>query len=145
MQIWYSGVFFCFRQQHFRRTAVFWKWVRTSGVWQVVAFRVLHLAKDQEERIAAFSRELGKLHASFAVIEEEHFLMGTRVHAALEKMSSSNLKMEFQVNARVFLDEFCSTILSTVAVRSKLGQGVSCFCPEIQALFLYGQLLDGLN
>ena len=50
-----------------------------------------------------------------------------------------------------FLEEFCSTILSTVAARSKLGQGVSCFCPEIilggddhSAFFLHGQLLDGL-
>ena len=90
-------------------------------------------------------------HSSFAAIDEEHFLVGTRIHAALEKMSSSYLRKEFQSNARRFLDEFCSTILSTVAARSKLGQGVSCFCPEIilggddhSAFFLHGQLLDGL-
>ena len=77
--------------------------------------------------------------------------MGTRNHAALEKMASSYLKREFQRNGRRFLDEFCSTILSTVAARSKLGQGVSCFCPEVilggdnhSAFFLYGQLLDGI-
>ena len=76
--------------------------------------------------------------------------MGTRIYAALEKMSSSYLKREFRSNARRFFDELCSTILSTVASRSKLGQGVSCFCPEIilggdehSAVFLYGQLLDG--
>ena len=86
-------------------------------------------------------------HSSFAAIDEEQFLVGTRIHAALEKMSSSYLRKEF----RCFLDEFCSTILSTVAARSKLGQGVSCFCPEINlggdehsAFFLHGQLLDGL-
>ena len=90
-------------------------------------------------------------HSSFAAIDEEHFLVGTRIHAALEKMSSSYLRKEFRTNARRFLDEFCSTILSTVAARSKLGQGVSCFCPEIilggddhSAFFLFGQLLDGL-
>ena len=90
-------------------------------------------------------------HSSFAAIDEEHFLVGTRIHAALEKMSSSYLRKEFRNNARRFLDEFCSTILSTVAARSKLGQGVSCFCPEIilggddhSAFFLHGQLLDGL-
>ena len=89
--------------------------------------------------------------SSFAAIVEEHFLVGTRIHAALEKMSSSHLKREFRSNARRPLDEFCSTILSTVAAGSKLGQGVSCFCPEIihrgddhSAFFLYGQLLDGL-
>ena len=98
---------------------------------------------------------MGRLHAaepfSFASIDEEHFLVGTRIHAALEKMSSSYLKREVRSNARRFLDEFCSTILSTVAASSKLGQGVSCFCPELilggedhSAFFLYGQLLDGL-
>ena len=90
-------------------------------------------------------------HSSFAGIDEEHFLVGTRIHADLEKISSSYLKREFRSNARRFLDDFCSTILSTVTARSKLGQGVSCFCPEIilggddhSAFFLYGQLLDGL-
>ena len=90
-------------------------------------------------------------HSSFAAIDEEHFLVGSRIHAALEKMSSSYLRKEFRSNAHRFLDEFRSTILSSVAARSKLGQGVSCFCPEIilggdnhSTFFLHGQLLDGL-
>ena len=90
-------------------------------------------------------------HSSITAIDEEHLLVGTRIHATLEKMSSSYLKKEFRSNARRLLDEFCSTALSTVAARSKLGQGVSCFFPEIflggkdhSAFFLYGQLLDGL-
>ena len=90
-------------------------------------------------------------HSSVTAIEEEHFLVGTRVHAALEKMTSQYLKKEFRSSARRFLEEFTSTVLSTVAARSKLGQGVSCFCPEIiiggedySAFFLFGQLLDGL-
>ena len=42
-----------------------------------------------------------------------------------------------------------STILSTAAARSPVGQGLSCFCPEIviggySALQFFGQLLDGL-
>ena len=44
-----------------------------------------------------------------------------------------------------------STILSTVAARSPIGQGLCCFCPEIviggddySAFHLFGQLLDGL-
>ena len=90
-------------------------------------------------------------HSSFAAIGEEHFLIGTRVHAALEKMTSQYLKKEFRNSARRLLEEFSSTVLSTVTARSKLGQGVSCFCPEIiiggddhSAFFLFGQLLDGL-
>ena len=90
-------------------------------------------------------------HPSFAAIDEEHFLVGTRIHATLEKKSSSYLKKEFRSNTRRLLNEFCRTTLSTVAARSKLRQGVSCLCPEIllggddqSAFFLYRQLLDGL-
>ena len=90
-------------------------------------------------------------HSSFTAIEDQHFLLGTRVHAALEKMTSQYLKKEFRSSARLFLEDFTSTVLSTVAARSKLGQGVRCFCPEIiiggddhSAFFLFGQLLDGL-
>ena len=89
--------------------------------------------------------------SSFTAIEDQHFLHGTRVHAALEKMTSQYLKKEFRSSARRFLEDFTSTVLSTVAARSKLGQGVNCFCPEIviggddhSAFFLFGQLLDGL-
>ena len=91
-------------------------------------------------------------HSSFAGFDEEHFLVGARIHAALEKMPSPYLKKEFRSNARRFFDEFCSTILSTVAARSKLGQGVNCFCPELilggddhYAFFVNGQLLVGLS
>ena len=66
-------------------------------------------------------------HSSFTAIEEEHFLVETRVHAALEKMTSHYLEKKFRSSARRFLEEFTSTVLSTVAARSKLGQGVSCF------------------
>ena len=90
-------------------------------------------------------------HSSFTAIEDQHFLVGTRAHAALENMTSQKLKKEFRSSARRFLEDFTSTVLSTVAARSKLGQGVSCFCPEIiiggddhSAFFLFGQLLDGL-
>ena len=90
-------------------------------------------------------------HSFFTAIGEEHFLVGTCMHVALEKMTSQYLKKEFRSSARRFLVNFTSTVLSTVAARSKLGQGVSCFCPEIiiggddhSAFFLFGQLLDGL-
>ena len=91
-------------------------------------------------------------HSSFTAIDEDQFLVGTRVHAALEKKEKSQyLKKEFKSCARRFREEFTSTVLSTVAARAKLGQGVSCFCPEIifggddySAFFLFRQLLDGL-
>ena len=89
--------------------------------------------------------------SSFTAIEEEHFIVGTRVHAALEKMTSQYLKKEFRSSARHFLEDFTRTVLSTVAARSKLGQGVCCFCPDTiiggedhSAFFSLGQLLDGL-
>ena len=90
-------------------------------------------------------------HSSSTAMEDQHFLVGTRVQAALEKMTSQYLKKDFRSSARRFLEDFTSTVLSTVAARSKLGQGVSCFCPEIiiggddhSVFFLFGQLLDGL-
>ena len=90
-------------------------------------------------------------HSSFTAIEDQHFLVGTPLHAALEKMTSQYLKKKFRSSARRFLEDFISTVLSNVAARSKLSQCVSCFCSEIiirgnnqSAFFLFGPLLDGL-
>ena len=98
---------------------------------------------------------MGGIHASksfvFGAISEEHFLEGTRLLASLEKINSSFLRKEFRRDCRRFLEDLVSTILSTVAARSQIGQGFSCFCPEIviggddySAFHLFGQLLDGL-
>ena len=90
-------------------------------------------------------------HSSLPGIGEEHFLVETRVHTALEKMTSQYPKEEFRSSARRFLEEFTSSVLPTVAARSKPGHGVCWFCPEIiiggddhSAFILFGQLLDGL-
>ena len=90
-------------------------------------------------------------HSCFGAIAEEHFLEGTRLLASLEKINSSFLRKEFRRDCRRFLEDFVSTILSTVAARSFIGQGLSCFCPEIViggddycAFHLFGQLLDVL-
>ena len=84
-------------------------------------------------------------------IADGEFLAGTRVLAALIKIGSSYLKWEFQRVARRFLEEFATSVLSSVAARSKIGQGLSCFCPAIiiggddhASLHLLGLLLDGL-
>ena len=90
-------------------------------------------------------------HSCFGAISEEHFLEGTRLLASLEKINSSFLRKEFRRDCRRFLEDLVSTILSTVAARSQIGQGLSCFCPEIvigvddySAFHLFGQLMDGL-
>ena len=90
-------------------------------------------------------------HSCFGAIPEEHFLEGTRILPSLEKINSSFLRKEFRRHCRRFLEDFVTTILSTVAARSPVGQGLSCFCPEIviggddySAFHLFGQLLDGL-
>ena len=90
-------------------------------------------------------------HSKFPPIADGEFLAGTRVSAALNKIGSSYLKREFQRDARRFLEEFTTSVLSTVATRSKPGQGLSCFCPAIiiggddhAPLHLLGFLLDGL-
>ena len=90
-------------------------------------------------------------HSCFAATSEEHFWEGTRLLASLEKINSSFLRKEFRRDCRRFLEDLVSTILSTVAARSQIGQGLSCFCPEIviggddySAFHLFGHLLDGL-
>ena len=90
-------------------------------------------------------------HSKFPPIPDGEFLAGTRVLAALNKIGSSYLRREFQRDARRFLEEFTTSVLSTVAARSKIGQGLSCFCPAIviggdnhAAFYLLGLLLDGL-
>ena len=90
-------------------------------------------------------------HSKFPSISGGEFLAGTRVLAALNKIGSSYLRREFERDARKFLEEFTTSVLSTVAARSKIGQGLSCFCPAIiiggddhAPLHLLGQLLDGL-
>ena len=90
-------------------------------------------------------------HSKFPPTPDGEFLAGTRVLAALNKIGSSYLKREFQRDARRFSEEFTTSVLSTVAARSKIGQGLSCFCPAIvigggdhAPFHLRGLLLDGL-
>ena len=89
-------------------------------------------------------------HSKFPPIADREFLSGTRVLAGLNQIGSSYLKKEFQRDARRFLEELTTSVLSTVAARSKVGQGLSCFCPAIviggddeAPLRLLGLLLDG--
>ena len=90
-------------------------------------------------------------HSRFATIDDKDFLVGTRVMAALDQVGSHYSRTEFRRDARRFLEEFVNCVLSTVASRSIIGQGLSCFCPEIVvggddvAFFqLFNKLLDGL-
>ena len=90
-------------------------------------------------------------HSKFPVLADGEFLSGTRVSAALNNIGNFYLKKEFQRDARRFLEEFTTSMLSTVAARFKVGQGLSCFCPAIvidgdnhAPLHLLGLLLDGL-
>ena len=90
-------------------------------------------------------------HSRFASIDDEQFLEGTRVMAALGKVGSQFLQKEFRRDARRFLEDFLNCVLSTVASRSVIGQGLSCFCPaivvggdDVAPLQLFNKLVDGL-
>ena len=95
-------------------------------------------------------------HSKFPPIADGEFLAGTRVLAAHNKIGSSYLNKEFQRDARRFLEDFTTSVLSTVAAPSRTGQGLSCFCPAIiiggddhaplhlPGLLLYGFLERGL-
>ena len=86
-----------------------------------------------------------------APIDDKNFLEGTREMAALGKVGSQYLQREFRRDARRFLEDFLICVLSTVAARSFIGQGLSCFCPaivvggdDVAPLQLFNKLLDGL-
>ena len=90
-------------------------------------------------------------HSCFGAIAEEHFLEGTHLLLSFEKLNGSFLRKKFRKDCRRFLQDLVSTIFSAVAARSPVGQGLSCFCPEIiigvdeySAFYLFGQLLDRL-
>ena len=68
-------------------------------------------------------------HSRFAPIEDKHFLEGTCVMAAMGKVGSHYLLKEFRREARRFLEDFVNCVLSTVAARSVIGQGLSFFLP----------------
>ena len=63
-------------------------------------------------------------HSKFPPIADGEFLAGTRVLTALNKIGSSYFKRDFQRDASRFLEEFTTSVLSTVAARSMIGQGL---------------------
>ena len=70
--------------------------------------------------------------------------------AALDRVGSHYLQKEFRRDARRFLEDFVNCVLSTVAARSVIGQGLSCFCPaivvggdDVALLQLFNNFLDG--
>ena len=67
----------------------------------------------------------------FPAIDEKDFLAVARVMAALGKVGSHYLQTEFRRDARRFLEDFVNCVLSAVASRSVVGEGLSCFCPAI--------------
>ena len=70
-------------------------------------------------------------HSKFLPSSDEEFLSGSRVLTTLNKIGSSYLKRELQRDNRRFLEQLTNSMLSTVASRSKIGQGLSCVCPAI--------------
>ena len=69
-------------------------------------------------------------HSRFPPIEEKQFLTGSRIPSALKKVGRFYFRNEFRKDAGNLLEELTSTVLSTAAVRSDVGQRLSCFCPE---------------
>ena len=70
--------------------------------------------------------------------------------AALGKVGSHYLQKEFRRDVRRFLEDFVNCVMSTVAARSVIGRGLSCFCPaivvggdDVAPLQLLNKLLDG--
>ena len=81
--------------------------------------------------------------------EEKEFLAGSRINSALEKVGSVYFRNGFWKDV---FEELTSTVLSTAAARSDVGQGLSFFVPMLRLgmgvtlppFHLFCQLLDGL-
>ena len=65
----------------------------------------------------------------FPPTHEKEFLAGNWIASALESVGRCYLCNEFRKDARKFLGELTRTVLSTVAARPDVGQGLSCFHP----------------
>ena len=102
---------------------------------QIVPFFSLFAAKDSKNRSLFVVENLENYtlsnHSACALIKEEYFLDEVPVRAALDKLTSRYLRLQFQNSARHFLEHFNNTVLSTVANLLRLGRWVSRFCPEI--------------
>ena len=87
---------------------------------------------------------------SFLLLPVESFCSGHEYRRFSTRLLVP-IRKEFQRDARKFFEEFTTSVLSTVAVCSKVGEGLSCFCPAISIggdnhapLHLLVLLLDGL-
>ena len=94
---------------------------------------------------------VGPNPSRFPAIHEKHFFAGTGVMAELDKVGSQYLRTEFCRDARRFLEEIVNCVPTTVASRSVVGQGLSCFCPaivvggdEVAPFQLFNKFLHGL-
>ena len=71
--------------------------------------------------------------------------------AALDKVGCQFLRTEFRRDARRFIEDFLKYLVSIVASRPVIGQGMSYFCPaflvggdDVAPFQLFNKLLDGL-
>ena len=101
-----------------------WHALSTFSLQKIERTSSVHLVKQWEEYF--FPN-----HLRFPAVDERDFLSGTRVMAVLDKMGSQHLRAEFHRGAHPFFKQFVNCVLSTVASRSVIGQGVSCFFSAI--------------
>ena len=129
------------------------RWLRASHVWWIGSVHLLSAAEDQARFFVASCGAVGWLCVAKSLQISSNCWWG--VSGQDTSVSSSQqlsyLKREFQRDPRRFLEEITTFVLSTVAARSKIGQGLSCFCPAIiiggddhGPLHLLDLLLDGL-
>ena len=145
---------FCFSCQKFRS---FLQCSRSglSRFWKVGSICILPAAENKKTSslplVEQWEENVVPNHSRFPAIDEKDFLANTRVMAALDKVEGQYLQKEFRRDARQFLEGFVNCVLSTVASRSVIGQGLSCFCPaivvggdDVVPFQLFNKLMDGL-
>ena len=141
-----------FRCTQSRRFAVWEGRLLSSDPRRAIQICLLSSAKDNTEWCLACHWKMAIVHVSKSLVlcQEDHLLEGTQLSTAPKKVNSWLLQKKFRKFFRRFLEELNNTIFATVAARSLVGQGLSCFCPKnviggdnYSAFYLLGQTLDG--
>ena len=145
---------FCFSFQQFihpHSAGDYWY----SAFGEVAHYCILQKIKQSSvsSLVEQWEEYMAPNHSKFAALDEDRFLASTRMLSALEKWKNPTfyLKKELRRDCSKFFEDFVNCVLSSVAARSVIGQGLSCFCPPILVggddhapMQLLDMLLDGL-
>ena len=116
---------------HMQSTAVYGYY----AMGEVAHFVDRHLQKTKKSCVLPlvehWEEYMAPKQSMFAEIDEDHFLAGTPVLVAFEKIGRIDMKREFRRSRTKFVEDFVDCVMSTLSTRFAMGQGLSFFFPPI--------------